>query len=820
MNDVISYNSKPINTRVWKQRIPFIPQETETMDKDPDKYRFQASVLLNDLNALEEKKADILNRTNQYLEVDFLANDISSEYITFLNNNGFKNISTFQLGFGVQSYFKIDNYEDAIKYLSEAIKTLKKYSFEEITKDEVTEKRITLWKSFRLSTPKIKEKASIYIKQFDRLRIDINFIEKESLIDFSQQILASAKEEGVELEIINDSLYIDNIPDGIRKTKNFLEKISRIDKIRSIVLSEFVSFVENQTTGLEKKISNVKIEEVSDNAPVIATLDSGVEKGFLTEKFLLEGLDYTNKEGGPTKGDPFKDTSDHGTGVACEIVYGKNLVEYFLTGEAESLIPLFKIFPIKVLSGGESSDVNYEKIFSLTGPFAEAVKKYNIKIVNISLGSVRPKEFNNGMLSRTGQILDTFASTFGVIFIVAVGNIKLERLEELTKKYPDLLFYKTPTELKRDEDKLEEEVNISIPADLTSGISVGSCVKQKSKYAVSSFSKSFSLEAAGYMGKPDVLSIGGGDWPIDLKKNPPIFHESLSPAIVVSRDFSRLKCENGTSFSAPRITRALGICQIKYPSMSVESMRGLLLHKLSNFKTTASKLGVTNNNGSAKTLEEIDTSFQNNNCKFHKAFCGQGTLTDISENSLLTDSDDEATILIEGTVKSKQLVTYEVPIIKLLGDKSKNKTNKLRLKLSVSILPTVSEAKNVTLSASNKFHVSAVAHIGATSPTMTKKRGKIDLKNQCISNDSSDIILKWTSDYKSKFNPTFKISEKDFIKDDLIKILGDDDTINISLRGINKNDEEENKRFTIIFSIEDLGATGQIRNQINVKLKI
>lgn len=795
--------------REWKKRPAGGPVSVK-VEKTPEEYEYQLKVLSDCLLGFFQEKNLVQSKINEYLEVSFFFDylDIDKKYMDELLNHGLKVVLVEKLVEGTQIYFKIINYDKAYGYLSLLLKQFDDYVYNGV---DLVLKRIKLWKYFRLSTRDVKDGATFYVHSFNRLSLRIDFIENIPKKEFREYVLSAAIKSSIDISNIfikKNVIVIEDIPDSERRSKNFIQKIASFDKVRFVSLGDFVSYVERGLEGQKIDYSEMRLAKVGSAAPVIAVIDSGVQMGYLTRDFLVGGLDFTNRKS-ILSGNPYVDNLGHGTAVACEIVYGENINDYFMNKSASMLYPLAKIFSVKVFDNENENDVDYENIFKIGGEFSKAVAKFNIKVVNISFNKTVPKDFDEISVSKSADLLDAFAEKYNVIFVVSTGNILPEFLKKLSNKYRGLEFYKRPNYfLHVNNKKYEREINIAPPAEQISGITVGSCEQQRSKVVVSSFSRSFKLSTKSYFAKPDVVAVGGGDYPVDLSNSVPEFCFSSGRKPVVHPSFQYLELGAGTSFSAPRVSRALGMGLIKYPDLSAEELKGIFLHKISNYKISCKKNGFLN------------SIIQKYNFEFDNSFRGKGALLEKEGDIIFSDTENQVTFILKGKIRSGEILTYEVPIAKMLGDGTRNMYNKLQLKTSVCILPSSKHGSNLTLESSNTFHIAALTHSASLSPTTIIYKPKKVFKDQCIKMQTPGVLVNgWTCDYYNKHKPTFSSKYKNYIKDELLDLIGHDDKINISVRGLDSNNiNNEEKTFALIFSVEDLGATGQIRNDINIEL--
>lgn len=809
---------RPVSSTQWNRR-PGRGGGNKS-PREPIEYVYQVSVLSSCLNQLRQQANLVNQNQNRYLETFLFPSisEIADDYHDYLSETfHLRKIKIEAFGDQTRVFYYIEDIERTIAMLETAISEFNQYSAEVIDEDNFHYKRIKLWKYFRLSSKGIKNQVEP-ISDFASLRLAVEFIEE--IDNFDVIVAQAAMEVGIEASvdrygIINISEIQQNSP---QRLERFTDILSNYDKIQHIRLDGFVSTIEQSEQGQMIQRTEYIIQEIEDDAPVVAVVDSGVQRHELTEPFLLDtGLDYTNfdEETGqinPNGGNPFIDNADHGTSVACEIAYGRNIQDYFISQTAEELIPIAKVFPVKVFEDKRNGKVPYKEIFDFEGDFAEAVQRYDIKIINISFSSIATKDFEDINLSEAAMLMDRFAKRFNVIFVVCAGNIQLDHLEDLIGKNPELEFYSRPRRFSNPpHSESFKYINVGPPSDLLSGIVVGSCWPQDGhNHTPSSFNRSYSfLNSKTPYFKPDVLSIGGGDAPIDLSNSPPRLCKFSARIPLISSHFGFLNMSVGTSFSAPRVSRALVVGLLKYQDLSPVALKCLFLHKTSNYKISKNKRG-----------QDFGLSSCQNDKFIFSTICDkQGGFYLDSETQFFDDTEDEVTILLEGTVTNGGIVTYDVPIASLLGDGTKRKSNKLELKLSICHMPQVaSTGRKVLIKNANPFHVAGMVHLNSINPTYNYRRGRNNYTDQCIKKDAQGVILGWTTDYYVNFYSVFSQSSKLYVKDDLIQILNGHESVKVSVRGYSRSDRVESQSFAMIFSMKDMGATGTLRNRVNVQI--
>jgi hypothetical protein len=450
----------------------------------------------------------------------------------------------------------------------------------------------------------------------------------------------------------------------------------------------------------------------------------------------------------------------------------------------------------------------------------DAIKKYDIKYINLSVGSLASKPHDSIALSKAAKILDAFAKKHNVLFTIASGNIEREDLTDLAERDPSLSFFnrnKQTLKTRRDFSK----INIGSPADSLNSITVGSCYHQADgRLVVSSFSRSFHLSLPGYTQKPEVLAWGGGDYSIDLSTDSPRFNFSSCRACFITNDHHYLNFDNGTSFSSPLVARALAIGSLIYPDVPAQTIKNIFLHKISGSRSqvNARKYGTSGQNQK-----------QQKSLKFHSSFCGIGSLSGQDEDMCFQDGDGEESIVIEGSIDDGKIYTYEIPIQEMLAKLNLPLKNKINLRMSVNSMASYDESlskHSTPLTKANDFHIGAMVHYSDLNPTtvIEKTDGKGGVRvyrDQAISASSPEagrILINWTSNYQG-YLPNFAQGESKMLYEDFLDELKGGDTLKISVRGLRKDESvPDSKPFSLVFSMEDGGATVTTSAEVEINV--
>lgn len=341
------------------------------------------------------------------------------------------------------------------------------------------------------------------------------------------------------------------------------------------------------TAGLS--VSNLpSVVSPSEDAPAVAILDTGLA----TNHPLLAPAvgDAQSFVPGHVAGDE----EGHGTQVAGHLVFGN----------VEAVLDVDYVQPeIRVLSG--RIIVRSESEFDDT-PYVENrirkaveyfVRHYGCRVFNLSIGD-RRKPYAGGHVSGLAVVIDELAREYGVLFIVSAGNFY--GTESVPKNwlqdYPDYMF--------------NEAAKIIDPAPALNAITVGSIARREQPR----MSQRYSMDPAyqpiarkncpspfsrtgpgpGEAIKPELVEYGG-NWSYEARTDTEIVHDSALGEIttnheVVSQPFANV---SGTSFAAPKVAHLAGCLLARYPDLSAEALRSLLIAHASVPEEVAQQLDLT-----------------------------------------------------------------------------------------------------------------------------------------------------------------------------------------------------------------------------------
>lgn len=221
-----------------------------------------------------------------------------------------------------------------------------------------------------------------------------------------------------------------------------------------------------------------------DDLPIVAVLDTGVDFPASLDPIVVEHWTPSGAAEGDKK---------HGTNVAGKVAFAQLGVQMSLG----TMIPRARIIDCNIRGEDPNSD-NPEFISTETmiSRIREAVLRYKdiTKIFNLSSAAKVPIQGDE--ISLLGYELDVLSITYGVKFVIAVGNHTLYEVEDSLEKIFD-----------------DDDSHVAAPSDSMLNISVGAIVGSdhigsiSQKWEVAPYSRI----GPGFQGfrKPDIVSYAG-----------------------------------------------------------------------------------------------------------------------------------------------------------------------------------------------------------------------------------------------------------------------------------------------------------------------
>lgn len=291
----------------------------------------------------------------------------------------------------------------------------------------------------------------------------------------------------------------------------------------------------------------LQVDPVKCRTPV-AVIDSGVS----TASPLLDGIvvrvidELPETAVGPHMA--------HGTFVASRVVYGDDLTGV-LSRRASPWCP---IVDIQVTGDDGLGNRLRQKAAKLGEILQRVIPELapQVRVYNLSLGLA---PISHGRYSEIARLIDYLSREYGVLFIVAAGNIDAPELEPPRHYVPD-------------------STRIRSPAEALLAISVGSIAKYEEQNCVararevSPFSRRGPGADAGL--KPELATHGGN-----------VFYTGIgwgtTPRMAVyglGRAGTHLEYATGTSYAAPIVAQYAARLFDAYPEATPNLVRALLCH--------------------------------------------------------------------------------------------------------------------------------------------------------------------------------------------------------------------------------------------------
>lgn len=341
--------------------------------------------------------------------------------------------------------------------------------------------------------------------------------------------------------------------------------LSLLLKHRDVRLVDLLPKYSIEPYDLSTPLEDLTITPVLDGSPgVLAVLDTGVlsnhpliAPAFGDAQSFIDGV-------------PADDTHGHGTGVAGIALYG----DIKAAIDAKTFSPKIRIVSGKVLD----DNANYDRkiiVNSVRESVEYFLKEYQCRVFNLSFGDSK-FPYRGVRLMPFAVSLDQMARELGVLFIVSAGNY-FHPHQDLQKDYPKYLF--------------EDEAKVIDPATAPNVITVGS-IAEYEKPAVQAanqiktapiaqrlYPSPFTRSGMSIKGaiKPDFVDFGG-NYAYDINTPTTIYDKWLGQ-IITNHDFqgkSLFRLDNGTSFSAPRVSHLAARLWQLMPQARADTIRAIL----------------------------------------------------------------------------------------------------------------------------------------------------------------------------------------------------------------------------------------------------
>ena len=427
-----------------------------------------------------------------------------------------------------------------------------------------------------------------------------------------------------------------------------------------------------------------------EGAPTIGVIDTGVQRLAVLDPILeQDGFDLTSKEEQQPYEINLMSDSSHGTTVATLAAFGNN---FYQDINAKNIDADAKIFSIKV-QRGESGPLN---IAEIKDAIINAHRAYGIRIFNLSM-SVRGKSYNQD-ISTYAYILDQLAFLYDLLIFISVGNLSTEDIEEMqivaaksetSEKVKQFLqypnhYYNPFITLEETECHDGECMNLCEPSESMNNMAVGA-IAENYNPSRNSHGLSWSKELPAFYSRKyymDYNSLINGTRFKNNQRNKNLFKPDIvmpggdqldvaSRMLVLSprRGGVGLKIEqnSGTSYAAPLAANIAAKIVRKYPNLSMQSVKALMINSSDPIKTyyldrTIDNLKALDNNSypNVDRNEKSRLSKKYSSERLSKYISGHG-VPNISK--CLDSTDNRCTFVIEDRIDfdSHKVINLNIP---------------------------------------------------------------------------------------------------------------------------------------------------------------
>jgi Subtilase family len=382
------------------------------------------------------------------------------------------------------------------------------------------------------------------------------------------------------------------------------------------------------------------VPEPPGDAPVVGLIDSGLLSGHpLLEPAVAEAVALH-----PEFGEQGEDEHGHGTLVAGLALYG-NVLAAARVGEFE---PNFWLASVRILDG----DAEVPEAVSWVKAISEAIEylaeSWQVRVINLSVGD-SDNPFGGGKSSPLAAELDSLARRFGLVIVVSAGNLDESSIDH--ERWPDYLQDTGPTILDPAQASTPLTVGAIAASDGLSERSVGSTLDAIA-VAESNGPAPYTTQGPGVRNaiKPELVADGGN-------RRYDRVSESLQrdPAIEVISTSGRypdrlFEGAIGTSFAAPAVTNVAGRLTTRYPNLSANAIRALMLQAAAHAPETKTLFEGRYNNEAEKRLH---------------ALCGFGRLN--WERCAFSD-DNRVVMIAEDSIRPEDFHIYRIPMTEAFTD--------------------------------------------------------------------------------------------------------------------------------------------------------
>lgn len=366
----------------------------------------------------------------------------------------------------------------------------------------------------------------------------------EYLVENGGELLKRTDSEiGTVLRIRSEAALLENVAE-------YFLSIQTVDPIEEVITESAVS---------GDRIEDQVIVHPNTSSAKVCIFDTGVisDSRFIDSSIIARETPL---------GTSYLQDQDHGTFVASRIIYGNTLRDAISMGHLRPDVKVLSVSMMTRDSIGNSKKANSEEFLKI---IRETVQRWHqqIRVYNISLNLVLSDSAKASIVTddHVGPVaaeIDKLSKEFKVLFVLTTGNIPIApNVPPPNAPYPEYFS--------------SENSRICRPGEAMLALTVGSFSDRANLGSMAriSYPAPFTRRGPGFNNyrKPDLVAAGG-----NFASNWQTFND-LSVA-GIGKDGDRIAYGNGTSYSAPLISRLAAHLFDKIPGATPDLVRALLIH--------------------------------------------------------------------------------------------------------------------------------------------------------------------------------------------------------------------------------------------------
>ncbi|MTG99263.1 S8 family serine peptidase [Myroides sp. BIT-d1] len=641
-----------------------------------------------------------------------------------------------------------------------------------------------------------------YISEFKLLRShdilkfnldEIGGIVYLSLMDFSleqnlmQEILDSLIKYLKEEEIIY--LY-DDLIDRIELKNISAEQVQKIvrnfDIVESVTCSAFTTVKPGEFRTVKRE-RGFTIANIDEDLPLVGVIDTGISVDTVLAPLIIN--DRSFKLAGV--GDPLIDRAGrqgigHGTAVAGLVALGKLNHKNNFSGE---VLADAKLLSIKISDQGNGYISEVEVLRMLY----DVKEKYPaIRLFTLTTCYGISKTTNEGFSNYTYS-LDKFAYETDSLIFISTGNNN-NCINENTNY--DLTYFN------------HEHTNLSIPSDSLNNVTVGAAADNLQDGAFMGIASGREFPTLytrkGYNDlsllygrqknnkhyfKPDVIESGGDigfydEVTLDWMDEPALILLTARPELGMMK-------EVGTSFSTPLVTNLAAKIIKKYPALTNESVKALII------------------NGASLDMIKVPSNVE----KLKTRIVGNG-FVDITKS--LFSNENSVTLILEDSIENEKIKIYPLNFPEYLVKDNLGKKNGV-LKVTATLCFKFLPIKNNHLSY-NPIHMAFSFFKNQKAEDIMTSESKIKSKLAGLSWSQNGRYVSKPIPYSNTQKISFNINIKDLVNEDKTFKLAIHAKLTKQLLGGIPENYPSVFPFSIVLSIEETikDNTGKLYEEIQL----